>query len=82
MLTVFKMLYRIQFLWKVLVDLVGRPEYQVASQKALKSWSDKQKATDKLIAVDGVYPDKVQHYLTGAGSTFKQRLDNFINVTN
>lgn len=79
MLTVFKMLHRLSVLWAVMADLVSRPEYETASQKALKAWSDNQKLEDKLTAINGKYPDKVKQSFTG--ERFKTNIDAFINAT-
>lgn len=79
MATVFKMLYRLQVLQPVLSDLVSRPEYEVASQAALKRWSDAQPAGAKLVQVNGKYHDKVKHYIQEA--TFWGRIDVFIHAT-
>ncbi|KAL1526985.1 hypothetical protein AB1Y20_015674 [Prymnesium parvum] len=79
MLTVFKMLYRISIVWPVLVDLVGRPSYDTAAQKALKQWSDRQPPEKKLVAVDGHYPDKVKHLIQSTGMLDK--IQTFIACT-
>lgn len=70
MFTVFKMLHRILIVWDVLVDVMGRPEYDLAAQKALKQWSDIQKPENKLIMVNGRYVDKAKNSIQNA--VFKQ----------
>lgn len=79
MATVFKMLYRLKVLQEVLVDLVSRPEYEIASQKALKQWSDARPAGDRLLAVEGKYPDKVKHSIQE--KTFWARIEVFVQAT-
>lgn len=78
-MTVFKMLQRILVLWEVLVELVNRSEYEKASQKALKQWSDNQPPEKKLQTVDGRYPDMVQHLMRT--SSFKKEIECFVNAT-
>lgn len=79
MASVFRMLYRILILFPVLIDLVGRAEYETMSQKALKQWSDAQPAGSKLIAVEGKYPDKVRHLIQD--TNLKERIQVFISAT-
>lgn len=80
MLTVFKMLHRIVILWDVLRDLINRPEYEAASQKALKQWSDAQTVENKLtVGRDGRFLDAVQGYVRS--EDFKEQLDGFIACT-
>lgn len=79
MATAFKMLHRILVLYPVLTDLVSRPEYETASQKALKQWSDAQAADKKLTAVNGKYLDRVK--LSVQSDAFKERIEAFINST-
>ena len=76
MMTVFKMLHRLLIVWDVLFDLAGRPEYETASQKALKQWSDRQKPEKKLVTIDGRYPDSVKVLLTNLG--FRNRIHAFV----
>lgn len=79
MATVFKMLYRIKILFPVLLDMVSTPEYQAASQKALKQWSDKQNSDARLPTINGLYVDKVQHYVQQP--EFLARINTFIDST-
>lgn len=78
-ITVFKMLQRIQVLWPVLSDMVNRAEYETASQRALKSWSDSQDVTNKLKMVNGKFPDAVQHTLRA--QSFLSEIQMFVNAT-
>lgn len=80
MATVFKMLFRIQVLWPVLMDLANRPEYEIASQKALKQWSDSQKPENKLTTIQGKYVDKVKQSLQNR-TGFKEKIETFISST-
>lgn len=79
MLTVFKMLHRIVILWEVLHDMVGRPEYDIASQKALKAWSDAQTVDKRLTPINGKYADLVKHSLQS--NQFKARAHNFVQCS-
>lgn len=81
MATVFKMLYRLKVLKDVLTELVAKPEYEAASQKAIKAWSDAQPAGRKLVPSpgSGKYEDKVQ--LTLKDPSFWNQIDVFINST-
>lgn len=79
MATVFLMLHRILILYPVLTDLVGRPEYDAASQKALKQWSDSQPADRKLTPGNGKFLDRVK--ISIQADTFKERIESFINST-
>lgn len=79
MATVFKMLHRLKVLFPVLTDLVSAAEYEAASQKALKQWSDSQPAGNKLTAIGGKYPDKVKHSIQDPA--FLTRIDVFTNAT-
>lgn len=77
--TTFKMLQRILVLWDVLSELVTRSDYEAAAQKALKAWSDNQPVEKKLVAVNGRYPDVVQHTLKAA--SLKSEITTFIDAT-
>lgn len=79
MATVFKMLFRILTVYPVLEQLVSAPEYEVASQKALKSWSDIQPPEKKLTPIDGKYVDKIKHSVQS--SRFKEEIECFIKCT-
>lgn len=79
MATAFKMLHRIHYLFDVLTDLVSRPQYDQASQKALKQWSDAQPAERKLTANNGRYVDGVKH-LVQLPET-KKRIETFLTST-
>ena len=79
MLTVFRMLHRILYLRSVCVDMMSRPAYETASQKALKAWSEGQAADDRLTRVNGLYIDKIKH--TVIETDFYARVEGFITAT-
>lgn len=79
MATVFRMLFRIKVLYQVLRNLVSLPEYDVASQKALKMWSDNQPPEKKLIPINGKFVDKVKHSIQS--DRFQNEIDTFIRST-
>lgn len=66
-------------LWAVLTELVNRSEYELAAQKALKQWSDNQRRENKLLMLEGKYPDAVQH--TMRSPSFKAEIEGFISAT-
>ena len=79
MLTVFKMLHRLSYLKCVCTDMMSRPEYEAASQKALKAWSDQQQVVEKLVPINGKYVDKVKHSVMN--SDFCERTIAFVTAT-
>lgn len=79
MMTVFKMLLRILVLWDPLASLCSSADYDTASQKALKAWSDRQEPDNKLTIVNGRYIDRVKHSFTS--QDFKMKINGFITAT-
>lgn len=79
MATVFAMLHRLQVVFPVLREMAASAAYETASQKALKQWSDRQQAGNKLVQVDGRYVDRVKSSILE--SDLLKRIETYIKAT-